>query len=590
MSEVSAREGPASGYERASALAERIRRGIIGEGELMDGPFGPRRVTYADYTASGRSLTFIEDFIRDAVLPRYANTHTESSGTGLQTDRLREDARRIIRDAVGGTDDDLVIFCGSGATAAINKLIGILDLRIPAELDERYQLQRADPASRAAGGVHRPVRAPLQRAALARVDRRRRGHRRGRRRPHRRWPTWSASWIRYADRPLQIGSFSAASNVTGILTDTSAVADLLHPHGALSFWDFAAAAPYVRYPRGARPRQVPVTTRTRCSSRRTSSSAARRRPACWSCAASCSATAVPDVPGGGTVAYVDPAGHRYLDDPVAPRGGRHAGHRRVDPRRAGVPLKQAVGTDVIAAREEHAVAARAAPLGRRAADRDPRQPAVAAGCRSSRSAIRHGGAATCTTTSSSRCSTTCSASRPAAAARARAPTGTGCSASARPLARVRATEIGRGCEGIKPGWVRVNFNYFISAAAGRLHRRRGRAGRRRRLPAAARLPLRPAHRAVAARQRGAAPGAHARCGQLHPRRRDDLPAPPRAAPARTFSPATCARPGRCLPRCPRRLPGGPAGLSPEFEALRWFPLPPGCLSQVPGESDVLSAG
>ena len=85
-----------------SPLVERIRRGVIGEGELMDGPFGPRRVTYADYTASGRSLDFIEDFIRDAVLPRYANTHTGSSSTGLATTRLREDARRIIRDAVGG--------------------------------------------------------------------------------------------------------------------------------------------------------------------------------------------------------------------------------------------------------------------------------------------------------------------------------------------------------------------------------------------------------------------------------------------------------------------------------------------------------
>ena len=123
-----------------SPLVERIRRGVIGEGELMDGPFGPRRVTYADYTASGRSLDFIEDFIRDAVLPRYANTHTESSGTGLATTRLREEARQVIRDAVGGTADDLVIFCGSGATAAVNKLIGILELRIPAGLDERYGL------------------------------------------------------------------------------------------------------------------------------------------------------------------------------------------------------------------------------------------------------------------------------------------------------------------------------------------------------------------------------------------------------------------------------------------------------------------
>src|SRR4029078_13048567 len=26
-------------------------------------------------------------------------------------------------------------------------------------------------------------------------------------------------------------------------------------------------------------------------------------------------------------------------------------------------------------------------------------------------------------------------------------------------------EIGRGCEGIKPRWIRVNFNYFISEAA-----------------------------------------------------------------------------------------------------------------------------
>src|SRR5687767_929552 len=134
--------------DHSARLIETIRASVIGDDEVIDGPYGPRRVTYADYTASGRSLTFIEDYVRDAVLPLYANTHTESSGTGLQTTRFREDARAIVRESVGACEDEhAVIFCGAGATAAINRLIEILNLRIPADLDERYCLDECIPKS-----------------------------------------------------------------------------------------------------------------------------------------------------------------------------------------------------------------------------------------------------------------------------------------------------------------------------------------------------------------------------------------------------------------------------------------------------------
>jgi hypothetical protein len=109
-------------------LIERIRSSVIGDDAVLDGPFGPRRLVYADYTASGRALSFVEDFIRERVLPMYANTHTEASATGLHMTALREDARRIIHRAVNGGDDDVVVFCGSGATGAIDKLIRVLPL------------------------------------------------------------------------------------------------------------------------------------------------------------------------------------------------------------------------------------------------------------------------------------------------------------------------------------------------------------------------------------------------------------------------------------------------------------------------------
>eukprot|EP00826_Nyctotherus_ovalis_P025188 TRINITY_DN19497_c0_g1_i2.p1 TRINITY_DN19497_c0_g1~~TRINITY_DN19497_c0_g1_i2.p1 ORF type:complete len:273 (-),score=52.47 TRINITY_DN19497_c0_g1_i2:9-782(-) len=104
-------------------LLQSIREGEIGSSTFLKTPFGIKPLVYADYTASSRSLTFIEDYVRSEVLPSYANTHSEASACAAQTHHLREEARGIIKRCINASEKDVVIFTGSGYTAAINKLI-----------------------------------------------------------------------------------------------------------------------------------------------------------------------------------------------------------------------------------------------------------------------------------------------------------------------------------------------------------------------------------------------------------------------------------------------------------------------------------
>jgi selenocysteine lyase/cysteine desulfurase len=101
-------------------------------------PFGSKPLTYCDYTASGRLLSFVEEFMNDVVHPLYANTHTEASATGLQTQHFRDEARQRVRDSVNALASDAVIFTGTGSTGGLEKLQLCLGLRRP---DERWMTE-----------------------------------------------------------------------------------------------------------------------------------------------------------------------------------------------------------------------------------------------------------------------------------------------------------------------------------------------------------------------------------------------------------------------------------------------------------------
>ncbi len=242
---------------------EEVRNAIIGRNFIFQTPYGMRLLTYADYTASGRSLKFIEQFLIK-IQREYANTHTEDDVTGRQMTEILHQAETIIKKAFNAEKNCKIIATGTGATGAISKFHEIIGIRLPPAtrnlvlsiLDNSSEENVIDQNLRKKleleinrlkpvvfiGPYEHHSNDIMWREAIAEVV------------------TIQLTPDGYLDlkdlesqvsdqkykKRLKIGSFSAASNVTGLKSPVYEIARIMHKYNALVCFDFAASAPYVK--------------------------------------------------------------------------------------------------------------------------------------------------------------------------------------------------------------------------------------------------------------------------------------------------------------------------------------------------------
>jgi len=311
-------------------ILDHLRGGLIGEGVKFGTPFGRQTLLYADYVASGRALRQVEAFVADQVLPYYANSHTEASFCGMTMTRMREEARASIARLVGAGPGCHVVFTGAGATSGINRIVNLLCLQDRVRQGQRIVVicgpyehhSNILPWRETGAEIVEVAEAPHGGVDMDHL-------------------AASLDMARGAD--LIVGTFSAASNVTGILTDTGAVTAALKTAGALAIWDYAAGAPYL--PMTMEGKDAIVFSAHKFPGGPGASGVLVLRDTVVQ-------RLTPTQPGGGSVSFVSPRNHAYSPRVTA---REEAGTPNVvgDIRAALVMLvKDAVGVPAILHRED----------------------------------------------------------------------------------------------------------------------------------------------------------------------------------------------------------------------------------------------
>ncbi|KAF9369508.1 hypothetical protein CPB97_003544 [Podila verticillata] len=354
--------------KRPTTFIQAVQSDVIQSKYTFDAPFGKKKSTYTDWFASGKPLKTFEDIMMKSVLPFYANTHTTTTSSAKRTTYCTKASRDTIARCLnvnttpGHRHEAAVVFCGDGSTAAIAKVRSLFRLN-----DEAYWTQKAssvdiDTATSATSvklefahaRSHRVY--PSQVSSLA---------------PHGRpvvflsiqehhsnllpWRESCADVVviredqyhrldlaqlerelqHFNDRPLKIGTFSAGSNLTGVLNDSVAIAELLHKYNAFAFFDYAGVGAYTTVDMNPRPSD-PCTNMSDSLAYKdgvflsphklvggpgsSGILAARVEVFSWASTHSCSSYKneyVPTSPGGGTVDMVLEGRHKYINNILA---------------------------------------------------------------------------------------------------------------------------------------------------------------------------------------------------------------------------------------------------------------------------------
>lgn len=333
-----------------------FRNNIVGIDASISTPYGTRKLIYADWIASGRLYGPIEKRMSDDIGPLIGNTHSESTTTGRAMTRAYHTAQKIVKRHVNANDNDVILFTGTGMTSAIAKLQRLLGLKIPEQAVNYCPFTHGEyDKCRDIPNEKRPV------VFLTHTEH------------HSNHTSWFETLadvvvlepspdltvdpdilrkeiIKYKDRPLLIGSFSACSNVTGYFPPYYELAEIMHEHNGYCFVDFAASAPYVDIDMHPANRMHQLDA-IFFSPHKFLGGPGSAGVLIFSKALY--RNEIPDTPGGGTVKWTNRwGGYSYISDIEVKEDGGTPGFLQGIKAALAVRLKEKMGTQNMRKREQ----------------------------------------------------------------------------------------------------------------------------------------------------------------------------------------------------------------------------------------------